>query len=378
MDDREVTRPMTDILDSPASSGPRAGRLAALLHGTRFDLVYALLATWLLGGLYLDGWAHNHLAETLESFITPWHGVFYAGFGATAALMVGVTLARRREGVGWRTAVPAGYAPSFAGMGLFAIGGVADSVWHTLFGIEVSVDALVSPPHLLLALGLGLIVAGPLGAAWRRAAAPRGIDVIAPLLSLTLTLSLLTFFTQFTNPFSEAWSIESTIRDHAPLMGGLPESLTDDITPVIGVASILLQAGLLMGTILPVVRRWTLPIGSLTVLLGLNVLLVSFMNDQQRLIPAALAAGLAADLLAMWLRPSEDRRALVLFGAAVPAILYLLYFATLLIIDRVIWPGTLVLGSIALAGIVGGLVALVVSASESHDLGSTRDSVRPA
>ena len=73
-----------------------------------FDWVMVLLSAWFLGGLYLDGWAHHHLAE-LESFFTPWHAVFYSGFVAVAALLVGTAIADRRRGLAWRQAVPAGY-----------------------------------------------------------------------------------------------------------------------------------------------------------------------------------------------------------------------------------------------------------------------------
>lgn len=347
-------------LRSPTRTLTRPVGAAALLGGPRFDLLFALLAAWLLGGLYLDGWAHNHLAETLESFVTPWHGVFYAGFTAAAALLIGVTVRRRRADQAWAAAIPAGYGPSLLGVALFAVGGVADAVWHTLFGIEVSVDALVSPPHLLLALGLGLIVSGPLRAAWRRATLPEGIGMVAAILSLALLLSLLTFFTQFGHPFAEAWATESNLRDHAPLLGTLPEALSGEVTPILGVTAILLQAGVLMGALLAVVRRWVLPFGSVTAVVGLNVVLLSFLNDQQRLIPAALVAGLAADLLAGRLRVSSNRWGFMLFALAVPAILYLLYFATLFATDRVVWPGALVGGSIVLAGMVGGLVALLL------------------
>lgn len=228
---------MTGVLRPPTRSGVLAGLGSALRGGPGFDLLFALLATWLLGGLYLDGWAHNHLAETLESFITPWHGVFYAGFGATASLLIGVTiLNQRRVGSTWSDAIPTGYAPSLLGVAVFAIGGVVDSIWHTLFGIEVSVDALVSPPHLLLASGLGLIVGGPLRSAWRRAEVPEGIGLVAPILSLTLTLSLLTFFTQFANPFVEPWATESNLRHHATLLEALPRTMATELAPVVGVA----------------------------------------------------------------------------------------------------------------------------------------------
>jgi len=52
--------------------------------------------------------------------------------------------------------------------------------------------------------------------------------------------------------------------------------------------------------------------------------------------------------------------------------------AALLVIDRVIRPGILVLGSIVLAGVVGGVVGVVVTASEPGGHGSAPDPVRDA
>ena len=43
------------------------------------DLVTALLGTFLVGGVYLDGWAHLH-KPGLETFFTPWLGVLSGGF----------------------------------------------------------------------------------------------------------------------------------------------------------------------------------------------------------------------------------------------------------------------------------------------------------
>jgi hypothetical protein len=52
----------------------------------------AAAAGWLIGALYYDGWAHQHVPE-LEEFLTVWHAVFYAGFLAVSALVVGVAVA---------------------------------------------------------------------------------------------------------------------------------------------------------------------------------------------------------------------------------------------------------------------------------------------
>ena|SRR5919109_193336 len=43
-------------------------------------------------------------------------------------------------------------------------GGIADLAWHEVFGVEVALDALVSPSHVPLAAGGLLILTSPLRA----------------------------------------------------------------------------------------------------------------------------------------------------------------------------------------------------------------------
>jgi hypothetical protein len=50
----------------------------------RFHFITMVLALWLLGGVFIDGWAHINVAGTKETFFTPWHGVLYSWFAATA------------------------------------------------------------------------------------------------------------------------------------------------------------------------------------------------------------------------------------------------------------------------------------------------------
>jgi hypothetical protein len=54
----------------------------------RTDLITVLLGTWLMLGLFLDGYAHTNFIDELESFLTPWHAVFYSGFIATALWVI--------------------------------------------------------------------------------------------------------------------------------------------------------------------------------------------------------------------------------------------------------------------------------------------------
>lgn len=68
---------------------------------------------------------------------------------------LGVRNARRGHSL--RRALPYGYGLALAGVLLFAAGGVLDLLWHTLFGIEADLDALLSPTHLKLALAAMLI-----------------------------------------------------------------------------------------------------------------------------------------------------------------------------------------------------------------------------
>jgi hypothetical protein len=75
--------------DAGASDRPRTTH--------RQDLVTVLLATWLIGGLGLDGWAHSTLEGRVESFFTPWHAVFYTGWTATALWVLWLVQQRHAE-----------------------------------------------------------------------------------------------------------------------------------------------------------------------------------------------------------------------------------------------------------------------------------------
>jgi hypothetical protein len=130
-----------------------------------------------------------------------------------------------------------------------------------------------------------------------------------------------------------------------------------------GIAPILLQAGLLTGMVLLVVRRWgrALPPGSLTIVFAVNALLMGFLRDQPALIPGATAAGLAADLLLKQLNPSITRpRALRLFAFAVPAVYGLFYFLALIFAKGMWWSLPLWSGSVVLAGFAGWLLSYLL------------------
>src|SRR5260370_19913085 len=188
--------------------GQRGARhLSRPRHSIRFDWAMAILSAVFVGGLFLDGWAHTH-GRVDQSFFTPWHAVFYAGYAMTASALVASLLSNHARGCPWQLALPVGYGLSVLGALIFAVGGMTDLIWHTIFGIEAGVEALLRPTPLVLALGLGLIASGPVRAAWRRSEPLSGGGTQGPmLLALTSTLSVLPFFTGDAHPlgYPAAW-----------------------------------------------------------------------------------------------------------------------------------------------------------------------------
>ena len=326
-----------------------------------FEWFFAGLTSWLVGGLYLDGWAHHRFPD-LETFFTPWHGVLYAGFAMLAALFgarLGWSVVKERP---LAEALPAGYGLSLLGILVFLAGGLGDMGWHLAFGIETSIDALLSPPHLLLASGGTLIVTGPLRAAWQRTSigpTPGGWTLAPALISLALTIALFTFFTEYANPF------------FTPLAGSARRTDPDSVGQAMGVASILIQTAVLMSGLLLLLRRWALPVGSLTLILTITMILGVFPHGEYRFMPAALLTGLISDLLVRTLQPSAFRpRAIRLFACALPTILYSLYFATLIVTEGIWWSIHLWSGSIMLAGIVGWLLSYLAAPPGHPDVRS--------
>jgi hypothetical protein len=342
-------------------------RPAVEVGGPRYDALMAGVCGLFQAGAYLDLWAHVHRPE-LETFFTPWHAVLYSGFFAVAAATAAPLVLRRRPGVSWSRALPAGYDWSLLGVLVFFLGGVLDMLWHTLFGVEADVEALLSPSHLVLALGSTLMLTGPLRAGWRRTSAPR-----APwpaVLSLTYLLSSFTFWTQYAHHLGRPWAAAGNRPTSAvfPVVAPDPLFRAVEIQSVfvahaLGVASILVQAALLAGVVLIALWRWgaAFPHGAFTVVFGVNALVVGVTRDQPALVAPAIAAGIVTDVLVHRLRPSRGRSwALRCVAFAAPAAYFGLFFAALALTRGLWWSPPLWSGAIVLAGGVGWLLSWLV------------------
>jgi hypothetical protein len=334
--------------------------------GIGFDWVYSLLASCLIGGVFLDGWAHNH-GKVDQSFFTPWHAVLYSGFAILAAFLVLTLVMNHASGMPWRSAYPPAFGSSVVGAAVFAVGGVGDLIWHTLFGIEQGIEGNISPSHLTLALGGLLLFSGPLRSAWRKSApdaAACWVTWLPSVLALTYIYSMLTFFTQYASPV-----VKSRADLHiyqiliVPTAGQV--STENDLSAKLGVTGILLETAIMMGIIFFILRRWPrLPLGTFAVLFGLNGFMISFLAGDAPILAVALLSaliGLGFDLLNRVLRPGADHvLGLRIFAFTVPYLNYLIYFLVLLAIHGSFgWSTHLWTGAIVEAGIVGLLLSYV-------------------
>lgn len=338
---------------------PASGKETSLsVSSNRFDLIAALLSLWMLAGLYLDGSAHHNMPDTIESFFTPWHAILYSGFFANAGLLLITQWRKVSQGYKWTQALPQAYRASLLGAVIFLFSGGADFLWHEIFGFEVGLEALVSPSHLSLAVGGSLMIAGPLRATLSRRAAQKLTgwrDLLPAMLSLLGLLSILSFFTgdfaiitypnfMVQHPMAEATSFYYDI--HA-------------------LASVLIPSAILIGTILFALQHWILPLGSLTLLIIGNGLLMSWFHFKEvslypQVLIAVLLAGIAADILYSLLKPSPLRlRQLRFFAFSVPTILFGLFFAILTPTAGIWWSVHLWTGAVFLSGLVGLLLSFL-------------------
>lgn len=332
---------------------PASGVVARAIGGLGFDWIMVVLSAVFVGGLYLDGWAHNH-GRVDDTFFTPWHAFFYSGYGLIALLLLATLLINRWRRYPWRRAVPIGYSLSLLGVLIFAAGAVGDLVWHELFGIEKDFEALLSPTHLALVLGLGLIVSGPLRAAWYRTGRRPTWYTLGPaLLSLTALVSALTFIMMYTHPI--------TFR-----IGAVRQyQFNSEVGQIAGVLGMMMTSAMLMGPTMLAMRRWQLPAGSLMLVWGLNLTAMTWLNYHHRhtlyQYVIMLGAILLIDRLRTRLQPSVRNTGGWRVFAFIAPVLYIgSYVIGLLLTEGSTWSLHTLSGAVALSGTVGWLLSYLM------------------
>ena len=294
----------------------------------RADMITVVLSLWVLLGVFLDAWAHNNLAQ-LETFFTPWHAVLYSGFVALAGWICWILWRGVRDGRRGIAAVPVGYALAVLGAPLFALAGLGDYLWHTVFGIEQSLNILFSPTHLLLGVSMILVVTGPLRAAWSNPdlpAAPGLRRLLPAILSLAFPTAGVLLFLQYANalvwdPDSIVFALSNPMDGSVSHAGLLPSDLA---------AQIVVTSTVLLAPLLLLARRWSVPAGMATILYvvvaGLCGAVTAFGLPS---IPVALlVSGVLVDAILIRLVPAERHRgAFLALGALAPLITWSVYLA---------------------------------------------------
>ena len=133
-------------------------------------------------------------------------------------------------------------------------------------------------------------------------------------------------------------------------------------------AAILITTVILMGTTLLLLRRWRLPMGSLTVLFGAVAVLDSSLwgFDMGETALAGVVAGFAADLLTQRLqRSASTATTLRVVGFVVPVVLWLAYFGLLAMFYSVGWSVELWSGITVMSGLAGLGLAVLMTLPES-------------
>jgi hypothetical protein len=324
------------------------------------NLITVILGLWLIFGFFIDGYAHGNLRGSIESIFTPWHAILYSGFLATSGWMIWMITRRLNQWSGLK-AIPVGYELGLVGVFVFGLGGIADLIWHTVFGIEVGLDALRSPSHIMLFIGAILLMTAPLRANWQDPNTKPNPSLLEFLPMLFVVFASFAFTSLMNLHVWGLISAPDSIPDLQRLNTNDP-ALRYALYSFVDV-SILFTNAAMMFIILLLLQRWQTPFGTFGIILGLSTLVLVVIVDTNlmpRVYMAALA-GTMIDALIQILRPNPTRvLELRIFAALAPLLIWGSHFLAVQLsgglgISPELWTGILtmnVLSGLALSLLV--------------------------
>ncbi len=121
----------------------------------------------------------------------------------------------------------------------------------------------------------------------------------------------------------------------------------------------IISSIIMMGLLLLLVRRWRMPLGSMTAVLGLYSIALATQSDTYFDIPAAIVTGIVADiLLAVFGERVRSGNGFYAFAFIVPFVMCAAYVAAVRVNDGGLgWPPNMVLGTPIIAGFAGLLLS---------------------
>jgi hypothetical protein len=383
---------MTTQLKDLARSAPGAARGARPLATWKEDLTGMVIAIWPITALFFDARNHNNKTGQ-ESFFSLAHIVLYSGMTAFAVFL-GLLLARyQREagaspfrGIVDLKAIPVGYGVSFIGLLILGVAGPWDLIWHELYGFEVNVEAIVSPPHLALFFGGLLVSSAGIRSMWaKRDLAPDFRAFLPAFISGTLFVAMLNFITMYTSawmtnvPPSTAFNDDIKHNFHDVVTNqhiGLTEGLRgygDNLfayhyyTVSWTIAALTISTLALLGPTLLMLRRWRVPPPTFTLMyliFGLLMCIQTQYRDPWMLIPLTIG-GATVDLLQARLAPGPRERLTLggirLIGPLTALTLWSSYFIVYALHFGFGWKTPTWAGAIVIAVMAGFGVAFLVA-----------------
>ncbi len=320
------------------------------------EFVGTLFGLWAIVGLFLDGWAHSH--QKPDSFFTPWHAVLYSGFTSALLWSLWVVWRRRQDGRSLLSVAPPGHVLTLAGFALFGAGAGGDLIWHEVLGVEVSVEALLSPTHLLLMGGGAMALSAPLRNIMRSSASEVSWKEFLPaLLSLTLLTAVAGFFLSYLSPFGNTAAAYPTTTTHTHDVSRLSPAIAAELREYWALGSILITTVLLVFPALFVRRRWRTAPGTFVFLYTFLLLLQAGLTEfeQWPVIGVGIVLGVVVD--------AAIRRGMAswLLGFVIPVGAWSSYFVVFHLMHGVGWSPELWAGVTLLAGLLGGLIGALAT-----------------
>lgn len=318
------------------------------------DLITVIFGACLIAGAISDGWAHNHILSEVqeEGFFTIWHALLYSGFAGTAAWTFWLAYRRRnRARRWWVDGWPAGYRLGALGAVIFLIAGFSDMVWHTIFGVEASIEALLSPSHLLLVVGSTLLLSSPMRSWW--AAGGGGLRAATGVAGTALATTAASVFLGYASAFK---SIAPTLPFDAV------EGSEAANRAALGLASYLVTSALLLVPLLLLHRRRTTPgvaTAPVAVVAMFPTLTNGFPQPQTTAVLAAIAGAAVADWVLIRLDRARGMDAplrLPIAGAVFAALLWGPHLLALHLHSGIQWPVELWSGIVVSTALVGALL----------------------
>jgi hypothetical protein len=336
--------------------------------------VLALLVTIVTFGLAIDTQSHRK-SDVIDTFFTQEHALGYAG--ATACGVFLLYLVRRRQvaGLRGRNVIPLGLESAIAGLGVYVIGGIGDLSWHSAFGVEQELKILFSPTHLLLMSAMLMLAFGPIRSAWmsldlgsaiqQQVSARPSLSGIVKFWPVALAAgsmaTVLNIFFTYASPFET-----SVFTVKIPLLFQQFGSFLQ-VSATLG---IFVHTLIFFGIVLLMLRRWPLPIGSISLMLAIPAaaMFVYFDWQYRKEITALLVGAIATDALLFLLQLlSSVRLRFRLFGGLAPLLFWSLYLMTTKGSDPITWSNEQWTGTIAWSGLLGlGLTVLLLPPRLNH------------